>query len=512
MQNNMGKWLSDFGDSVNNAFYFVIDKIIDLQQFFIGQAWAIGRVVLLIAVLSAALNYALTGQGLKENIIKILKATVFFVVVILAYPRIIGFITSWTFELAHNSVYGPIAAHFNQVVDKIETNMTSTVELGATGDGYGYGGGAGNRLSYTRKLITELTLDNKRLFSDLENIRKHPQMTYTTVAPAAVITIILSIAGECILYADNKENNILPEFSRILKGLICAFFAILTGVFALLEYLICFLEFMLVASVGVILFPLSIWEGSKFMSEKFIGAIIGFFIKLLFCNLAIFLMLYGFISLFYILAGKFSGTPDQILFIIFTCLLFFYICKSAPGLAQSLLTGTPSLSATGAISAVGGAVAAAAATVGMAKKAGSAVGMVAGGIGKTGLTAHGMLSEAGAAAKAVGAAGGTVSQQSGAFISSVFGSVKDSVSAGGLGLARSIMGGGSSGQAGANGGINPHSWREAFVKGTNGNEQIKYSEHIAARKEEGERRGLAYLQNQDRDNKDNLVKHDAHNS
>jgi hypothetical protein len=499
----MGKWLSNFGDSVNNAFYFVIDKIIDLQQFFIGQAWVIGRVVLLIAILSTALNYALTGQGLKENIIKIMKATVFFIVVILAYPRIIGFITSWTFEMAHKSVYGPIASHFNQIVDTVESNMTSTVDISNDFNK----GGQGNRFSYTRKLITGIKLDNQNLFSGIESTRKHPQMTYTTVAPAAVITIILTIAGECITYADNKENKILPEFSRILKGLICAFFAILTGVFALLEYLICFLEFMLVASVGVILFPLSIWEGSKFMSEKFIGAIIGFFIKLLFCNLAIFLMLYGFISLFYILAGNFSGTPDQILFIIFTCLLFFYICKSAPALAQSLLTGTPSLSATGAISAVGGAIAAAATTAGMVRKAGSAAGKVAGGvaggIGKTALTAHGMFSEAGAAAGAVGEAGGTISQQSGAFMSSVLSSAKDSVSAGGLGLARSIMGGGSNAGGVSGGGINPHSWREAFANGINKEgEQIKYSDHIAARKEEGEKRGLAYLQNQDKDNKD----------
>ncbi|GAB6391799.1 MAG: hypothetical protein MdMp014T_1172 [Treponematales bacterium] len=47
---------------------------------------------------------------------------------------------------------------------------------------------------------------------------------------------------------------------------------------------------------------------------------------------------------------------------LFTCLLFFYLCKSAPGLAQSLLTGTPSLSAAGAVGAVAGAAGAVAGT------------------------------------------------------------------------------------------------------------------------------------------------------
>jgi len=67
----MSEWLTNFSNTVNSSFYFVADKLIDLQEFFINQAWAIGRVVLLIAVLSAGFNYALTGQGLKENVIKI---------------------------------------------------------------------------------------------------------------------------------------------------------------------------------------------------------------------------------------------------------------------------------------------------------------------------------------------------------------------------------------------------------------------------------------------------------
>ena len=65
-------------ETLNNAFFFVTDKIISLQAFFIGQALAIGQLVLLISILAAALNYALTGQGLKENIIKITKALIFF--------------------------------------------------------------------------------------------------------------------------------------------------------------------------------------------------------------------------------------------------------------------------------------------------------------------------------------------------------------------------------------------------------------------------------------------------
>jgi len=506
----MGEWLSNFGDTINNSFFFVVDKIIDLQKFFIGQAWTIGKVVFFIALLSAGLNHAITGQGLKENIIKIMKATLFFMIVTLAYPKIIGFICSWTYDMAFQSIYPSVESQFKRTWT-VTNEMQTSVDIGNSGDGYGNLGGAGNRFTFTRTLVTEVTDDAaKRLFPNLSQKRKHPVMEYSSIAPAAIINLIFVLSSECFKYGDDRDSQSdslfpkVPDFGRILKGFICAFFIILTGVFALLEYLMCFLEFMLVASVGVILFPLSIWEGSKFMSEKYIGAIIGFFIKLLFCSIAICLMIYGFTCMFFIISAKdgFSGTADQIIYIVFGCLLFFYICKSAPGIAQSLLTGTPSLSATGAISAAGGALAAAGATMGAAKAAGGMAKSVAGGMAKAGLQAHGALSEAGAAAGAAKTLGGSGMQQAGAFMSSLAGSAKDSISAKGLGLARSIMGGGSSGGgSGSGGGSNPHSWNDSFTKGTNKNgEQKTYGEHIQERKAEGRERGLAYMTKQEAKN------------
>jgi type IV secretion system protein TrbL len=320
-------------------------------------------------------------------------------------------------------------------------------------------------------------------------------MPCTTVSPAAVFKVIFFIAGQCFDFANSREDknfNIFPEFSRILIGLICAFAVIITGVFALLEYLICFLEFLLVASVGVILFPLSIWEGSKFMSEKFIGAIVGFFIKLLFCNLAIMLLIYGFVSLFYIFQNTgFTGKTDQIVFIIFICLFFFYICKSAPGIAQSLLTGTPSLSAAGAVSAVGGAIAAAGATMHIAKSAGVSV---AGGVAKGGVGMLGSFAEADSASNAVKAAGGGRLHQAGAFLSSLKSDAVDSFNAGALGLTRSLLSGkGGSSSGGSGGEVNPHSWRDSFL-----NDQGKYgsqtlSEHLEARESEGVTRANNYI-------------------
>jgi len=368
---------NNFTNTIDNSFFFVLDKIFDIQRYFIGVARQIGYVVLLIAILTTALNYALTGTGLKENIIKILKATLFFFIVVACYPKIISWISSYSFSLAENSVYKSVSSYFNEIVAKAEYDYVArmTSEMNKAGSH-----------SFSEKTFeyikrdNEIKRDHEGLFSGLKNSKRG------TLSPAGALKVVFFLAGECFEYADEKEKEKaklinLPsgqDFARVLKGLVCAFFLIFTGVFAILEYCICFLELALVSSVGVILFPMSLWEGSKFLAEKFIGAIVGFFLKLLFCSIAIYLFLYGFISLFYTFhVDGFQGTVDQIVFIAFTSVMFYFLCKSAPMLAQSLLTGTPNLSGAGAIAAVAGAVGAAASVgsfaLGTAKKTGRAV-------------------------------------------------------------------------------------------------------------------------------------------
>ena len=449
-------------NGINSAFFFVIEKIIELQGFFITQAWTIGKVVLIIALSSAALNYALTGTGFKENLIKILKAVVFFVVVMGAYPKIVSWITAYTFDTAKTSTYNSMENYL--------MNAQSEIALAADD-----AAASGKKGTYGTTVLksTEVSEDkNPELyFGDMIQTRNAGDKTeYTTVAPAAALRVLLLVAGECTRYAEESEKSFgFPDFGRILKGYACAFFVLVTGVFAVIEYLIAFLEFMFIASVGIMLFPLSLWDGSKFMAEKFISALLGFFIKLLFCTICIFLLLYGFLSL----AREYSRTPftgliDQILMIVFTCLLFFYICKSAPGLAQSLLTGAPSLNAAGAIGAAVSTVGAAAGVAGLGARAAFA---------GAGAVSEGK-SAFGAAGEAMKQTGGDKAAQIGAgmlaFGKSLAGSGLEAAKGAGGDMVRSLMsrplfgpggGGGGGGSEGA--GYNRHSATQKLLQDKN---------------------------------------------
>ncbi|MDR2133597.1 MAG: type IV secretion system protein [Treponema sp.] len=476
-------------ESLNNSFFFVIDKIISLQLFFHKEAWAIGRTVLLISLILAAINYALTGEGFKSSLIKIGKATVFFIVIMLVYPRIIAFITEWTFEKARASTFLGMEQYLNDT----KSAMANAADEAAAAN---KAGTYGQRVMKSGKVSEEN--DPNLFFEDFMTVRDTGAVAYTVVAPAAALKSVMLVAGECITYA-GKDSGWLPEFGRIIIGLACGFFVMVTGVLAVLEYLMAYLEFMLVTSVGIIFFPLSLWEGSKFMAEKLVGAIIGFFVKLLFCNICLFLMLYGFYSLARgFTENPFTGNTDQILMVVFVSLLFFFLCKSGPGLAQSLLSGVPSLSASGAISAAAGAVAGAGAAFGAARQAGGAF---AGGAAKAAFGGVGALTQAAAAGQAVKDLGGGRSTQAGAFMKSLGGSAKEAVKASGGELARSLLGGsgqqgsGSSGGSGGTGaGVNRHSQTQHFLqeKNADGNKK-SFGEYLAARKETGTNAGIDHM-------------------
>jgi len=448
----------NFGNNIDNAFFYVVDLIFQILWYFRERSYDFAKIVLLIALLTTGLNYALTGTGLKENLIKILKATLFFFIVTAAYPKILAGVYSVVSELARNSVGKQVEDHFKARTEDVQQSITASIGREINSDG---------TLSphYETFSITVSKLinpDNSALYKDLTK-KIGPGNAYTVIAPANVIKIIFFLSGECFKYADFKEPGLhFPDFSRVLKGIACAALLIFTGIFAILEYVMCFLEFTLVSSVAVILLPFSIWEGSKFLSEGFIKSLVGFTLKMLFCTLAIYLMLYGFISLYYIITGpeaaSFSGQTEEIIFIAFVCILFYIICKKAPEMGASLITGSPSLTGSGAIGAVAGAVGAAAAVGGFvqskAASVKSAAGSVVGGASKV----AGGLIEAGAAAKTAKELG---SSGAGAFMSSLGKQASKSIS---TSLARSITGDKNSGTIGER---NAKRWKAGEDSGLN---------------------------------------------
>jgi type IV secretion system protein TrbL len=151
------------------------------------------------------------------------------------------------------------------------------------------------------------------------------------------------------------------------------------------------LGFSLVTAIGVIFLPFMLWDGTKFITEKFIGALLVFFLKMLFLTICLLFMYYGFLEL----TKAVHWSAGAVIYFIFSAVFYMMITQNGPKLAVMLLTGTPQMSlmeVAQAAGAYGGAVM-------VGKKA---VGTMAGAAGRG--AARGGFAAAGAHTRAKGAA------------------------------------------------------------------------------------------------------------
>ena len=235
-------------ESLNSAFYFVTDKIISLQSFFLSVARSVGYIALLVSVCMAAFNYGITGTGLKENVIKIMKAVIFYAIVMLAYPNIVSWMTNMSFTFAKDSTLESMRGYLRATTTEMQEQATMTRRENKRGT---YGTMA--LTEYDNLLTNIISPRSLTLMGENGSMR---EINYSTVAPAAAFGAVMLIAGECWSFAD--KNGGLSGFINGLKGLITALFVVIVGAIAILQYLIAFIEFMFISSVGIILFPLSL--------------------------------------------------------------------------------------------------------------------------------------------------------------------------------------------------------------------------------------------------------------
>jgi type IV secretion system protein TrbL len=231
--------------------------------------------------------------------------------------------------------------------------------------------------------------------------------------------------------------------------------------------------------------PFMLWDGSKFLTEKLIGAITGFTLKMLFITIAILLTFNGYLGL---MIRPFNGALDQMVYTVFVSLFYMMICQSGPQLAVSLLTGTPQMSLMEGAAAAG---AYAAAGIAGAKAAHGAASKTAQGAVRAG----GAASQAMGAMNAVGELGGSGADKAGAALSSLRSSAGQGMKSTAHSLGRSLYAGNSKGGggSGAGSGTNRFSQNTALNERTPEGHSKILREYNAERYRKGQDIGLDYM-------------------
>jgi type IV secretory pathway TrbL component len=457
---------------VDAPFFDLLDKLTGLQGYFLQQAWFIGRIVMLMCFGLAAIKYAIKGEGLKEPMVKLVIAFISFYILMTAYPSIVSGLNKIIFEWSYNSTYkGGVADMINNTQGNYDFWQK---KVNKDSDAYS---------DIIRVVEEELGSGNvgKKYVLDIYDTESG------FIRPNAIIRLLMLVT-EMILHHATKFDLSRSVLDFILL-LLTAVAVIVCGILASLQYFICALEFTFITSVGVIMLPFMLWDGSKFLTEKLIGAIVGFTMKMLFITIAMLLTFNGYLAL---MMRPFAGALDQMIYTVFVSLFYMMICQSGPQLAVSLLTGTPQMSLMEGAAAAG---AFAAAGIAGSKAAGATAGAAAQG----GVRALGAASQAAGAAGAAKELGGGKADMAGAALSSLGSSAAQGAKSMAHGMGRSLYagnqggggGGGSGGQGGP--GTNRFSQTTSLNEKTPDGHSKTLKEYAGERYQQGQDKGLAYM-------------------
>jgi type IV secretion system protein TrbL len=475
-------------------FFSFLERFAQIQSYFTGVTWDIARVVVILCLGFMFLRYAMTGEGLKENLTKFLLSFVIYGMVIANYPRMITGINDLIYSFSVESTYVSIGGYVESLQDYAEkVRMEHLETIRAEADAEAAVRRAGRANAYLK--LAEAEKRAARESFDIASFIEEELFEENTkyIRPNSMIKLIMMVCGE--IWSSSPRN--LHTIGQTLLDFLCMAAVVLCGIFGSAQYFIGALEFSLVTAVGVIFIPFMLWDGTKFITEKFIGALLGFFLKMLFLTICILFTYYGFLEL---TLRPYTGSVEQVIYFVFSAVFYMMITQNGPKLAVTLLTGTPQMSIMEAAQAAG--VYGGAAYLGK-KAVGAAVGAAARG----GFAAAGAHTRAAGAADFAKSEGAGRKEQRAAYMSSVRSSMKEGIAARASNTGRSLLaggggggfiggrgggGGGGSGGGGARG-YNRHSQLERFNQPNEKGQNLTMKEHLGKQYSAGQEDGLNYM-------------------
>ena len=127
---------------------------------------------------------------------------------------------------------------------------------------------------------------------------------------------------------------------------VLAFCLIAAGVFCVIQYVMCVLEYIIVQGFGAAFVPLYLFDGTKEIPKKLVNVFTGFVIKIIVITICMMFVLNLNLKYAAQQISPSSGSMSLPVFAegIFIILLSFVLTSNAPKIAMTLLTGQPQLS------------------------------------------------------------------------------------------------------------------------------------------------------------------------
>lgn len=297
----------------------IIQIIVSSSSYFVDIASLIAKAVITISFIAVSVGMILGSNKFSEMFKKLIINYSIFLFVLVSYPNIQEGLKSLAVTIGYKSIYETVidpkldSLDDNDLIKQVTENSEIIKELDQTlGD------------SALRIYVGEIFDEENNVLS-INSSGK-----------------LIMLVGEQILIKIKREWR---NVGQAILLIIIFLFMVVTSVLSMSMYAISVIEFHIITTAGIILLPFMLWSGTKFISEKLIGAILGQTLKLVLTTFAFMIVTAMSLNLLINIITSIQNplTIDLIFEIIFFVFLGYTITLSSGQLATALMTGTPQL-------------------------------------------------------------------------------------------------------------------------------------------------------------------------
>lgn len=155
-----------------------------------------------------------------------------------------------------------------------------------------------------------------------------------------------------------KLVHIFSSIPQLVELIFCQFVLIIAIAFAMIQYIMTIIEYVIVTAIAAIFLPFMLFDGTKDIPKKFIPVMVSFMIKIIVMLVCMYFVMYLLIQhTMNTITESWGINLWAVCEVFFIAALCYILTQNAPKIAQTILTGQPQLSMGEALQGAGTAAA-----------------------------------------------------------------------------------------------------------------------------------------------------------
>lgn len=320
-----------------NSVYVILERIGNFQYYFEDAAKLLAAICFTMAVGMMCIKIWLGGADARNEFIKLTLTLIVYLIMINVYPVAMKGLYKVAMNLGYGAVFdsGKYELQIPNLNGKSESDFYRW--MGENSFGIFTNSSETDEQGATQKALELNIVDGKSGYFDLNKVFKF-------------MFVLLRVLFKAM---PAKWNLLLPTGGLMMVMFILGFLiAFVCFIMCLINYITCLIDYFAMVGFGIIMIPLSLWEGTKSYTGTLLGSMGKIFIKLLFISAFLYLSVMSVIDLFVSLyVTEYVGVMDAVfaycetcLYLIFQSVILFVITKQTTSIAGFLSGGNPAMS------------------------------------------------------------------------------------------------------------------------------------------------------------------------